>query len=255
MIKKRVNPWDLIASKYDEQFGDEGDYSHKYIIYPSLMQELDSIGVENKKILDMGCGTGTLARKLFKKGGNITGIDYSSEMITYAKARNYIGSDKYKIVDIRKNLPYQNASFNIILQVMLLHSIEDEYVQSIAKETNRILDRNGICIIVIPHPFFVKDFRSVRHPEKDLYLSHYKSSSNWKQFDEACNSPTLFNLRPLQFYANKFIDSGFSITRMLEPKIIDTEEAFKAKPHNFARREEIPGFMLIKFVKSNYDKK
>lgn len=244
-----MNPWDLIAAKYDKEFGDEGDYSHKYIIYPSLIKELGENNLKGKKVLDLGCGTGTLTRKLSTLNAEAIGIDFSEEMITYAKIRDTTDTITYKLLDIRNDLPFKDESFDMVFQIMVLHSIEDQFINNIASETNRILKSKGECIVVIPHPFFVKDFKSIEYPDKDIYLSHYQSEFTWKQFNEVCNSPTLFNLRPLEFYVNAFCEVGFSIRKLLEPKIINSQEAIEAKPYNFERRKEIPGFMLIKFVK------
>ena len=48
---------------------------------------LKLISWRNKKILDVGCGTGKLAYLISKKGGNVKGIDYSKSAIKVAKKK------------------------------------------------------------------------------------------------------------------------------------------------------------------------
>lgn len=251
MNVKIVNAWDLIANQYDAQFGDEGDYSHKYIIYPALLEILDNI--QNKKVLDLGCGTGTLTRIISKRNAKATGTDNSKEMIAIAdkKKDTYKFPIEYYVADARNKFKFENNYFDIVLHVMLLHSIADNNLDNIFKESFRVLEGNGECIIVIPHPFFTKEFKSVDYPAGDLYLSNYETHFVWKQFNEICKSPTEFYLRPLEFYSQKFNKAGFVMKNIYEPKIVDTNEAINAKPNIFNRRREIPGFMIIKLVKSN----
>jgi len=248
-LKLLKNPWDLIASQYDEQFGNEGDYSHKFIIHPALLDILGNI--ENKEILDLGCGTGTFSRILARKKSKVIGTDYSKEMISIAldKQDEYKFPSEYYISDARKDFNFKDKSFDYILQIMLLHSIGDKFLKNILSETFRTLRDNGECLIVIPHPFFTKEFKSIGYPIGDLYLSNYKTYFVWKQFNEICKSPTEFYLRPLEYYADLFESTGFVIKKIYEPKIVNTKEALNAKPHMFIRRREIPGFMIIKLVK------
>ncbi len=74
-------------------------------IYKEIIGE-----VENKNILDLGCGTGTLL-KLYSKNNNTIGFDGSSEMIKIAKEKD--GKSLYKISDIRDF--QMNKKFDIIV--------------------------------------------------------------------------------------------------------------------------------------------
>jgi ubiquinone/menaquinone biosynthesis C-methylase UbiE len=44
----------------------------------ALPQEMDSV-------LDVGCGTGVMAKKLARRGAKVTGVDISGEMISKAR--------------------------------------------------------------------------------------------------------------------------------------------------------------------------
>lgn len=83
MIRDTSSPYTKIASYYD-------------LVYDAFPYEKNSIVIERllhrykksiKKILDIGCGTGSHSIVLCKKGYTITGIDSSDEMINLAKQK------------------------------------------------------------------------------------------------------------------------------------------------------------------------
>ncbi|HVM15036.1 MAG TPA: hypothetical protein VM287_12015, partial [Egibacteraceae bacterium] len=56
--------WDALADDYDRCHGDEGNDWHRLLVEPAALALLGD--VEGKRILDLGCGTGVLARRLVK---------------------------------------------------------------------------------------------------------------------------------------------------------------------------------------------
>lgn len=64
---------------------DWGKFSERYV---SLIgQLLNQRGIAVARILDLACGTGTLALELAKQGHSVVGIDSSPEMIEKAKSK------------------------------------------------------------------------------------------------------------------------------------------------------------------------
>src|SRR5215203_1873599 len=54
---------------------------------PGIMEVLDRSGIEGGLVVDLGCGTGLLARELIDAGYRVLGIDISAEMIGIARSR------------------------------------------------------------------------------------------------------------------------------------------------------------------------
>ena len=84
---------------------------------------------EGEKILDVGCGDGTLAVEMECRGAKIIGVDMSAEMIEACKSRGveaYVGS----VTD----LSYDNE-FDAVFSNAMLHWVQDakSAVQNIAK--------------------------------------------------------------------------------------------------------------------------
>lgn len=94
------------------------DYaSHRPGPPPSFYSRLYALGVglENQKILDIGTGTGVLAREFAKQGANVTGTDISAEQIE--AARKLATDQKLKVnflVSPSETLPFENESFDVI---------------------------------------------------------------------------------------------------------------------------------------------
>lgn len=100
-----------------------------------MISQIDVAG----RILDNGCGTGTLFEHL--PNANIIGIDLSSEMIRLARARN-----KRVLVCDSHQIPFADESFDTIFARSLLHHLND-YHKGILEMT-RVLCKGGEIVSV-----------------------------------------------------------------------------------------------------------
>jgi len=85
----------------------------------------------NERILDLGCGTGTLTRKIAESGAKVVGVDQSAEMIATAKSQ-FPNLPFY--IESVTSLPFENE-FDAVFSNAVLHWIKtpDVAVQNIAK--------------------------------------------------------------------------------------------------------------------------
>jgi len=87
-------------------------------VYNRVMQKCPA------KVLDIGIGTGTLSRKLYEQGNNITGIDFSEEMIS--ASRKNMPSAEFIQWDITKGLPEELGKFDFIISTYAIHHLTDD---------------------------------------------------------------------------------------------------------------------------------
>lgn len=90
-----------------------------YNIYPKVLDRI-YIDKENK-ILDAGCGEGSLGKELIKRGySNIFGFDYSEQGVKRAKKhyRECIKSDIY-------SLPYKDKEFDTIICIEVIEFLDE----------------------------------------------------------------------------------------------------------------------------------
>ena len=77
-----IKPYERLSTVYDPGWS---DFSKQYI---DLISELlTERGITQARILDIACGTGTLAVELAKCGHVVHGIDSSREMIRIARSK------------------------------------------------------------------------------------------------------------------------------------------------------------------------
>lgn len=75
--------WNRVANDWRIQVGDDGDSNRQLNSDPILWQFAGDVG--GLTVLDAGCGTGYLSKKLCDQGARVTGIDFSERMIEIAR--------------------------------------------------------------------------------------------------------------------------------------------------------------------------
>jgi ubiquinone/menaquinone biosynthesis C-methylase UbiE len=119
---------------------------HNKRILITAINKLD-IDLEDKQILDLGCGDGSWLRMLIELGANplqLTGIDLSPQRIQYAQERNPLINYIHNRV---ASLPLPSASYDLVMQTVVFSSILDpNLTQHLAKEMERVLKPGGYLI-------------------------------------------------------------------------------------------------------------
>ncbi len=175
-------------------------------IYREKVVQLAGIGT-GESVLDVGCGTGTLAiaaKRRVGPTGKVIGIDASTEMTTRARAK----AAKAAIdIDFRtaaaEALPFSNATFDVVLSTTVLHCLPDAPRRLSIIEMIRVLKSDGRLLVV--------DFGGPAQTRHSLmaHLSHHRD------FDLHDLIPELHEagLVDLQTGALGFSDLQFAIAK------------------------------------------
>ncbi|HLC55895.1 MAG TPA: methyltransferase domain-containing protein [Candidatus Nanoarchaeia archaeon] len=138
--------YNKIAEWYhDLRTKDSGWFYNEMLEMPTTLKLLGN--VKDKKILDLGCGTGIYAKVLTNKGAIIRCIDISEEMIKIAKKGN--PKIEFKIGNM-DNLPYKDKEFDVVLAALSLEYSKDW--DPIFKEVKRVLKDNGLFVFSGSNP-------------------------------------------------------------------------------------------------------
>lgn len=106
---------------------------------------------KGKKVLEVGCGRGSLSCYFSDAGYDCTLLDISEEVINIAKVIfNQNKLDANFVVADATSLPFEDQSFDISFSIGLLEHFQD--IKKPIKEQIRILKKGGIFIgYVVPH--------------------------------------------------------------------------------------------------------
>jgi len=209
------------AALYDLQvwlatLGREGTFREKVLGLARLQP--------GEAVLDVGCGTGTLAiaaKRQVGPTGTVYGIDASPEMLARAqkKARK-AGVDVVLKNALAQALPFPNATFDAVLTTVMLHHLPRKARQQCAAEMRRVLKPGGRVLAV--------EFGLAAREQKGL-LAHFHRHGHVKLSDiisllsEAglnIVESGAVELRDLQFVLAKVSsvsDSGAIVTNASKP--------------------------------------
>ena len=107
-----------------------------------LVRQVFDCQDKNKKVLDVGCGTGEFA-PVFRKL-NYQGIDISQDYIKYATKKD---KSCFQVMDAR-NLDFQDETFDYILIMAILHHLSNEDVKKVLVESKRVLKSSGTILVM-----------------------------------------------------------------------------------------------------------
>ncbi len=122
--------------------------SHQYLLKPLLDMLADR---KNRKILDVGCGNGSVANYLIEQGFDVYGTDASYSGIAIAKQKN---PTRFFVQDLTKdNLPeeLENMNFDTIISLEVIEHLYApcEYLDFCKK----VLKKSGGGELIISTPY------------------------------------------------------------------------------------------------------
>ena len=142
--------FDLWADGYDSSVGlsDESD-SYPFAGYRDILNEIycKVMSRPGCSVLEIGFGTGTLAKRLYDQGIEIYGQDFSQQMIDIAKekmpeAHLYKGDFADGLVQ-----PLKERSYDFITATYSLHHLNDAQKLVFLKELYEHLEKGGMILI------------------------------------------------------------------------------------------------------------
>lgn len=138
--------WNVYARAYD--------VTNKNVPYVKMLdevvQELQIHGEFN--VLDAGCGTGNLLKKMSKVSFNskFVGVDSSEEMLNRARKKFLSHPDvALQCFDLNTGLPFPDDSFDRVVSVNTLYALQQP--DAMIAEFHRVLKPDGKLVFANPH--------------------------------------------------------------------------------------------------------
>jgi 2-polyprenyl-6-hydroxyphenyl methylase/3-demethylubiquinone-9 3-methyltransferase len=136
-----VEKFNKIAHKW---WDPSSEFKPLHDINPLRVNYINNLFPLNEKnILDVGCGGGILAESMARLGGNVTGIDQSEIAIKIAKlhAKENNLSIDYKLLNIEDFLKKDTSKFDVITCLEMIEHVPDP--ASIITSCAKKLKKNG----------------------------------------------------------------------------------------------------------------
>src|SRR5713226_6292615 len=103
-------------------------------------------------VLDIGCGTGTLAiaaKRRVGPAGRVYGVDASPEMLARAgRKANKAGAEVVFKNGVAEAMPFPDGQFDTVLSTVMLHHLGRKTRQQCAHEVRRVLKPGGRMLAV-----------------------------------------------------------------------------------------------------------
>jgi ubiquinone/menaquinone biosynthesis C-methylase UbiE len=135
------------ASNYEDFFKKYDAYRYK--TEPHILNELDTINFNKKRILEIGLGQGADSEQIIKRGGIYNGIDLTSESIIRLKKRFEVHSLNYESVQQcnAEHICFEDNSFDVVYSHGVIH--HSPHIDKIVSEIYRVLKPEGKLVLML----------------------------------------------------------------------------------------------------------
>lgn len=144
-----VTGFDAWAAEYESSVkASEQKNEYPFAGYTTLLHEMQrEISYhKGKRIFDIGVGTGAISVPLYERGYDVTGLDFSEEMLRFASAR--MPEATFILHDLQQGLPdLGGKTFDIIVMAYVIHHFDYEAQYRLLRSLIPLLSPTGAIII------------------------------------------------------------------------------------------------------------
>lgn len=193
------------------------DGDRRSLVWGTAVPSEDSLRllgpVENRRILDLGCGTGANAVLMARQGAKVFAIDRSADNIGRARERA-------DAADVRVELHQSNLAdlaflrsdtVDAAISVMALAEVSD--LPRVFRQVHRVLRPEAPLVLTLPHPAFTLFDPTAPDPLRVVRPYHQVTPRPW-QLDgvEIVDEP-----RTISEVFTTLTRSSFAVDQLLEP--------------------------------------
>ena len=125
-----VDPAELekFASLAHRWWDKTSEFKPLHAINPLRLNFIDSlVGLQGKRVLDVGCGGGILSESMAERGAFVTGIDLGDKALKVAKLHQLESGSKvdYRLISAEDIANEQPASFDVVTCMEMLEHVPD----------------------------------------------------------------------------------------------------------------------------------
>ena len=155
-----------------------------------ITELLREYGIQDGLVLELGCGTGVLTRKLAAKGYDMIGVDYSEDMLEIAMDHRQEGEDiLYLLQDMREFELYGTVRAAVSICDSMNYIVEYQDLVQVMKLVNNYLDPGGIFIFDLNTPYKYEEilgentFAENRPEGSFIWENYYDGETRINEYD------------------------------------------------------------------------
>ena len=160
--------FDRIASHFDD-----ADFVHR-VTFDELLQRLLPVKIQPRKILDLGCATGTGSKQLARRfrGSHLVSLDASFAMLQRVRQRRSFLSRPTVLQGDAAQIPLKDQSVDLVFANMLLPWVDD--LPACLLEVTRVLRKDGLFAFATFGPDSLSEIREAWHSiDEDWHVNAY----------------------------------------------------------------------------------
>jgi len=216
------------AINYSSQINESADLKENPDNLIRRTFEMLPKNLEDKQVIDIGCGEGRWDRLMAERGAMVTGIDSSKKMVEIAKERSKKFYDKIEFpgTDI-SNLADSDKKFDFAFSCYTFNNINN--LNNIFQILNKILKNNGELIIATKLLDFSdtenKILKKYYLPIKSKKHTIYTYGNEFKDYEESSKNN---NFKLMESYLQE-VEDGFTNNELNEQNIKIFDAVLKYK--------------------------
>jgi 2-polyprenyl-6-hydroxyphenyl methylase/3-demethylubiquinone-9 3-methyltransferase len=170
------------ASSFDKNYQHKKSFIERFTIWTNL---IDKYNLNNKRIIDIGCGSGVLSFYLATKDNIVIGIDGSPKMIELCNEK--LDPKNTNVSFIKMNIPFNPKEFipfDGVICSSVLEYLKD--VDATLRLICELLTESGILIISVPNNLSLSRivdkllFKLIKKPRYYKYVYNLYSFKKFK---------------------------------------------------------------------------
>lgn len=110
---------------------------------------VESVALNGKRVIDVGCGDGSLARMMTKNGAHVLGVECSLRQLAKARAAQKAGDEEI-VEGVGQALPAPDGAADVVVFFNSLHHIPAEFMGTALEEAARVLRPGGQVYVSEP---------------------------------------------------------------------------------------------------------